>query len=548
VTPELVFLHIPKTAGTSQQRAFLQYHGSENVFWIGYDCPPGVRRYPAGLVGDSLLVGGHKPLSFYPGHFDPLYCAVLRDPVERAISLYVYYTQPQLASSAEERETRREILQRLQEKGMDPGSMLNSLRNCRSFRREVSNQQCAYISGSRDNFDGALRSLRQHDFLLGTIEDYSRFYARLVELLAWPDNEPAILNRSKDNYAGTYLEDEALVALLRELNTQDQKLLDFVNREHAGLYERQRDPQARLRRLQGLPLLPWISRNGREDWKQLAARFWPAKSEGSLAWPRDRILVEETSKLMYMPIPGPANACPQVAMLEHSSVAHPRAVLALGLGRVLARFATGLMLADRNRAEIDAILQDDTYFRFAILNDPVARLVDVYVDRFVLNRSELPDSPRLAALVAWVQGKAAPDVDEGISFREFVTAVLGQKTHRQHWLWKPQYLYLQGLPGYDKLYRQDQLHILESDLMRLRGVPVTIPKSAPLPGSAPAGAGTVSSGRYADCRCAALPAEPARWRDQLVDSTLCQAILTGYSRDCELYNRTAENEIQGVES
>jgi hypothetical protein len=32
--PELVFLHIPKTAGTSQLNAFSQYYGAGNVFCI----------------------------------------------------------------------------------------------------------------------------------------------------------------------------------------------------------------------------------------------------------------------------------------------------------------------------------------------------------------------------------------------------------------------------------------------------------------------------------------------------------------------------------
>ncbi|MGL4564991.1 MAG: hypothetical protein ACRCVD_06840, partial [Halioglobus sp.] len=85
--PELVFLHIPKTAGTSQLNAFSQYYGAGNVFWIGKDCAPDICRYPRAQVGKRFVVGGHKRLSFYPSHLDPLYCALLRDPVERAMRI-----------------------------------------------------------------------------------------------------------------------------------------------------------------------------------------------------------------------------------------------------------------------------------------------------------------------------------------------------------------------------------------------------------------------------------------------------------------------------
>ena len=79
--PELVFLLIPKAAGTSQQNAFALHYGSENIFWIGKDCRPNIWHYPRAQVGERYVVGGHKRLSFYPRGLDSLYCAILRDPV-----------------------------------------------------------------------------------------------------------------------------------------------------------------------------------------------------------------------------------------------------------------------------------------------------------------------------------------------------------------------------------------------------------------------------------------------------------------------------------
>lgn len=548
MTPELVFLHIPKTAGTSQHRSFRQYYGRENVFWIGDDCSADVRKYPADQISGRLLVGGHKPLSFYPKRFDPLFCAVLRDPVERAISLFVYYTQPHLALSEGGRQVRESILERLQKKGMDPHSMINSIRNCRSFRREISNMQCTYISSSHSNFEGALKSLQGHDFILGTLNDYERFHRRLGDLLDWPEGKPGALNRSKGNYAGAYLRDEQLVALLREHNREDYKLLEFVTHEHDGLFVNLRNPAQRQQRLRSLPLDPWISKSAKLGWENIGRQLWPLRGGDNLPWPQDKILVSEAHRLLYMAIPGPVNAVVYRLMLDCSSIEHQDAARGLGLGRVLTRFETGLMLSDRSAAQAEAILGDSEYFKFACVREPVDRLVGVYVQKFVLNRRQLLGEPRLAALIAGVQGGGdTANVDEGISFREFVTTILHQEPQQQHWLWAPQYLYLQGLRGYDKLYRSDQLELLRDDLKKFRGLSVTIPKPALSPVAAPrlAGQDAVTPAKFADCRPPELSPEPSEWRDQLVDRALCEQILQYYAQDRDLYNSAADISHRG---
>ena len=61
--PKLVFLHIPKTAGTSQHQLFNRFYGRDNVFWFGDSCPGNIKRYPRKLIAESAVVGGHKPLS-----------------------------------------------------------------------------------------------------------------------------------------------------------------------------------------------------------------------------------------------------------------------------------------------------------------------------------------------------------------------------------------------------------------------------------------------------------------------------------------------------
>ena len=540
--PELVFLHIPKTAGTSQHRSFLQYYGRDNIYWIGDDCPGDVRVYPAREVGERFLVGGHKPLSFYPRRLDALFCAILRDPVQRAISLYSYYTQPELAQTEYARQTRAEILERMQKQGMNPDSMLDSIRQCQPFRREISNMQCAYVSRSRRTFEGALQGLRKHDFVLGSMRDYQRFHRYLGELLEWPDEEPGALNLSKANYESAYIEDNELVALLRELNTEDYKLTEFLSREYDDLYVNLSNRSRRLRRLRRLVMKPWMTRLARSDWQQVARRYWPAREGNGAYGLLGQVMVSESAGLLYVSIPGPADPLVKRLMLESSAIPHQDAALGLGLGRVASNFKTGLMLQDYSETRIREILEDPRFFRFAMLRDPVTRLVDVYVQKFVLNRGDLARTPRLAGLVRLFNAAAGDQLEQSISFREFLAGVLHQKPDEQHPLWAPQSHYLGAVGGCDRLYRQDRVDELSHDLMQLRGIPRDVLQhSKPLPvGGLLAGESSVSDGKYADSRPDALPQDSSLWRDRLVDSVVTAQILACYAQDRDLYNGMAD--------
>lgn len=121
--------------------------------------------------------------------------------------------------------------------------------------------------------------------------------------------------------------------------------------------------------------------------------LWPQRAPQSLMWPLSRMMVAEPCRLLYMPIPGAADAAIQRVMLELSRIPHREALLALGIDGVVEQFCTGLMLADRSAAEIQAIGASTAYFRFAIVYEPVARLVDIYQQRFVELREMLPGGP-----------------------------------------------------------------------------------------------------------------------------------------------------------
>ena len=536
-SPELVFLHIPKAAGTSQRSAFQKHYGAENIFWVGRDCPPNIKRYPRAEVGQRLIVGGHKLLSFYPRDFDPLYCAILRDPVQRAISLFGYYTRPSLARSALGKRTRADVLENMRKKGIDPDSMLLSIRKCRSFRREISNFQCRYLSRGGSTLAAVRKSFRKLDHAIGTMHSHEQFHRELSDLLGWPEEPPVKVNRSRDNYSAPFLQDAELVALIRELNQEDQRLVEWVENEHGGLWLNLKDAGERRRRLRAIPLAPVVPVEPAVSAPTLEhlENLWPLRGPAKLRWPLSRMMLAQPQRLIYMPTPGAADSAVKRMMLELSAIPHWQAIRDLGVERVVDRFTTGLVLDDLSEDEIDAIAQSSDYYRFAILYEPLTRLIDTYQEYFVQMRKSLPQWPQLHQVLADVQGLTDPDVDLGISFRQFVAACVSKRYTSR--LLQTQTRFLPWPDTYDRFYRPDQLAELAEDLAGLRGVSVKLPEInvspiVPLP---------CADAAYADTPAGHLPADATQWRNKLVDAALLEIIQGFYARDFKLYNRTADD-------
>ncbi len=247
--PELVFIHIPKTAGTTQKRAFSRWYGKENIFWWGEDYPQNTEAYPTELIGDRFVVGGHKPFDFYPECLDPLYCAVLRDPIHRAISLFCYHTQPHLATNESEMQERERMLDIAKSRGFDPCNMIRSIENSEEFRLSVSNAQCAYLTNGPPTYDEAMRTFDRRDFLVGESSRYIKFNRLLSALLGKPPFYSTQTNRSISGYMDPYLEDKRLNELLHELNVEDYRLFERVYNAPHGVFTSIKDLPHRMNML-----------------------------------------------------------------------------------------------------------------------------------------------------------------------------------------------------------------------------------------------------------------------------------------------------------
>ncbi len=247
--PKLIYLHIPKSGGTSQHTILRDLYSEKQLYWHGFNGEPVAGRYSADVLGSYPVIGGHRPLSFYPPDLPALYVSVVREPVSRIISLYSYYTRPEFAED-DFVGSREKIYQTWQDRGMDRGSLLKSIEQCTEFRNEVTNHQCKYLSRHGGTFAGVMKTVAESDIVISDLASVPRMNAQLSQWLNWGEVPLRNANRSRDNTHTLILEESGLQAALAELTVEDKLLYDYICDERGGLTEERPRDAALLPQLQ----------------------------------------------------------------------------------------------------------------------------------------------------------------------------------------------------------------------------------------------------------------------------------------------------------
>ncbi len=251
---KVIFIHIPKCAGSSLSYALVTHFGRDKSYLIGKDCPHNQIFFPRKDTAEKDFVSGHKGVEFYKSIQSPLFISIIRDPVSRALSLYNYYTQPENAETEDARIIREDLFSKWRRKGMDQNSLRRSIEKSPQFRYEISNAQCRYLSISNKNwfsaafrhylsrksvanFDSALATINSHRFLIGTQKEIHSLTVRLSETLKISALEIGRLNTSKDFYVDSFDRDDESIELIMRLNIEDQKLYQYIENQHDSVFD-----------------------------------------------------------------------------------------------------------------------------------------------------------------------------------------------------------------------------------------------------------------------------------------------------------------------
>ena len=216
--PRTIFLHIPKTAGKSFEQLAIRNYGREAVSLSTSG------RFSASEWNRSAMVGGHFIYSKFDGmRGKRLFLAVVRDPVERALSRFNYYV-----NARHQQDFRRE-------RGFDNNDPYKTMLHS-AYREEfIDNYQCRYLSGD-GTFKKVTEVLGRDAFILGTYVQIQDWVSVVGSRLGWSEIELDKINAASDpEYLKRLSVNEALAEQLRERNQDDYALYNFV-KQH-GVYE-----------------------------------------------------------------------------------------------------------------------------------------------------------------------------------------------------------------------------------------------------------------------------------------------------------------------
>ena len=254
---KLIFLHIPKTGGSSQRLSLYDCYGSDNVFWFGIDdARQPLTTFNRDTFADFPVVGGHKPISFYPDNPEALFVSVVREPVSRVCSLFTHITRPLLRDKVKSPDEKSALWLK---RGMDPDSIVNSLANCREFRMQVANYQCRFLSRYTPDFEGARKTLSESACLIGSAEHSSLLSRYLADLLQWIDIPQKRANLTRTDTLAHTLKETGATAAIQALVEEDSKLWRYITDQHGGLFSNIHQPDRFTNALSSAAFPPALS-------------------------------------------------------------------------------------------------------------------------------------------------------------------------------------------------------------------------------------------------------------------------------------------------
>jgi len=208
--PELISLHIPKTAGTSFRNILKSVYGEREVGWLDMETNGVVRLnevvYNKNKLPDLKVIHGHFIYDDLLQRFElkSNYKIItwVRDPVNRVISNF-YYLESRLKELLDEEKNNLNIISKLQRTLMEYA------------RADINrNRQSKFLAGSKpEDFD-----------FIGVYEFFDQELDRLSSVLNW-NSIPEILYYNKTNGSIISHSDE-IIDEIRDLNLEDVKLYD----------------------------------------------------------------------------------------------------------------------------------------------------------------------------------------------------------------------------------------------------------------------------------------------------------------------------------
>ncbi len=224
--PRLIFLHIPKTGGTTLTSVFSNRFEPEETFdvhedndrpFASYrDMLQRVKDLPDQRAARIKFLHGHVPYGVHqslPG--SSTYVTMLRDPVDRVLSQYYFWKKTSFQPILDE----------------DLPTFARNL-----VGHKLDNYQVRLISGAWDHqgpcsqelLEKAIYNLRNHFVSVGLTERFGESLLHLRKRLGWRSNPYYIKRNVARRRPGRDRIPQNVLAIIEEHNQLDMKLYEYV--------------------------------------------------------------------------------------------------------------------------------------------------------------------------------------------------------------------------------------------------------------------------------------------------------------------------------
>lgn len=223
LTPALLFVHIPKTAGSTLEQILLRQYRAADIYpFIELHDYARVRTLPPEQKARYKLFQGHMPYGLHKNLPQPArYVTLLRNPIQVALSSYFYFEQGY----------RRDVLHQ------NVTTMVPTVADMEQskMRSMFDNLQTRYLSGLvRTKFGECSQEMLElakthlvRDFVLGLVERFDEAVVSLANIFGWRAPYYIRTNVSRTRMPREQIAPDVL-AWLREQNRFDIELYAFA--------------------------------------------------------------------------------------------------------------------------------------------------------------------------------------------------------------------------------------------------------------------------------------------------------------------------------
>lgn len=217
-------MHIPKTAGTTLRSIFMKQYQEQELLL----CYNNAKKWRMDLKNPAKLrivkaIAGHFPFGIHrsiPRQFT--YITMLRDPVERVISLYHHFR----------RDPNQRYHQKVKQMSLKEFVNCEDIMNVRiSSTAHMNNPQTRFLSGDKTpNLEKAINNLTQNFSIVGVTDLFDESIFLMKKKLGWRNIHYRKLNVSKRRTRKEELPKEILDLILKK-NKQDIQLYHHFKQE-----------------------------------------------------------------------------------------------------------------------------------------------------------------------------------------------------------------------------------------------------------------------------------------------------------------------------